>query len=417
MNGFFRLFLCGFAAIAALVWSSLARAQDAESAPEVEVNRSVLDDLDGYTPPPMFGSPEKPVLSRPLKDLTLPSLTRPEERKDASRNASPADSVNGLTPGQIEEKKRRGLSHPIIEEPPPRKAPRKTSDTKKTGKAEKKAGEAPMPEPVPPAVAARPVVPPPSAKPAAPVTVPAPVKAMPEEKPSIASELPPPPTGEKESKTPDEREKPGKKKLPPPLMPAIPPEKVEHESLEGKKDMAETGPEATEKPVAPAPKGDITAYDETADAPQEISAPIAPAEDTAKDISAQKPPVSQEESGKKPEKPAPAGDAARTSIVFDKGKSDIGAAQGEALSSKLLPVLKGYETLRVQVQSYATASDQGQSSARRISLLRALAIRAWLVGQGIDPRRIDVRALGDQGAEGGPPDRVDLVVFDPSNPP
>lgn len=64
--------------------------------------------------------------------------------------------------------------------------------------------------------------------------------------------------------------------------------------------------------------------------------------------------------------------------------------------------------MRVQVMAYASGTDDG-GKARRLSLSRALAVRTYLIEQGIGSTRIDVRALGNT-AEGGPADRVDLVV-------
>lgn len=66
------------------------------------------------------------------------------------------------------------------------------------------------------------------------------------------------------------------------------------------------------------------------------------------------------------------------------------------------------EALRVQVKAYASGTEDA-SKARRLSLSRALAVRSYLIEQGIGSTRIDVRALGNN-AEGGPGDRVDLVV-------
>lgn len=65
--------------------------------------------------------------------------------------------------------------------------------------------------------------------------------------------------------------------------------------------------------------------------------------------------------------------------------------------------------LRVQVMAYASGSDDA-SKARRLSLSRALAVRSYLIEQGIGSTRIDVRALGN-ASEGGPADRVDLMVL------
>jgi outer membrane protein OmpA-like peptidoglycan-associated protein len=65
--------------------------------------------------------------------------------------------------------------------------------------------------------------------------------------------------------------------------------------------------------------------------------------------------------------------------------------------------------MRVQVMAYASGSDDG-GKARRLSLSRALAVRTYLIEQGIGSTRIDVRALGNTAEGGGPSDRVDLVV-------
>ena len=67
------------------------------------------------------------------------------------------------------------------------------------------------------------------------------------------------------------------------------------------------------------------------------------------------------------------------------------------------------ESLRVQVKAYASGSGGSASTARRISLSRALAVRAHLIGEGVHSTRIDVRALGNK-SEDGPTERVDVVL-------
>lgn len=67
------------------------------------------------------------------------------------------------------------------------------------------------------------------------------------------------------------------------------------------------------------------------------------------------------------------------------------------------------QALRVQVMAYAGGGEDA-SKARRVSLSRALAVRTYLIEQGIGSTRIDVRALGNV-AEGGPADRVDVVML------
>ncbi len=55
--------------------------------------------------------------------------------------------------------------------------------------------------------------------------------------------------------------------------------------------------------------------------------------------------------------------------------------------------------------------DGGPSKARRLSLSRALAVRAFLIDQGVRSTRMDVRALGDK-VQDGPSDRVDIAPRD-----
>ena len=66
---------------------------------------------------------------------------------------------------------------------------------------------------------------------------------------------------------------------------------------------------------------------------------------------------------------------------------------------------------RLQLKAYAGASGESVSTARRLSLSRALAVRAFLIEQDVRSTRIDVRALG-VAADAGPPERVDLVYFE-----
>ena len=71
--------------------------------------------------------------------------------------------------------------------------------------------------------------------------------------------------------------------------------------------------------------------------------------------------------------------------------------------------MKGRENLRVQLMAYAEGTAETASQARRLSLSRALAVRSFLINQGVHSTRMDVRALGNK-VEGGPADRVDAVL-------
>jgi len=76
---------------------------------------------------------------------------------------------------------------------------------------------------------------------------------------------------------------------------------------------------------------------------------------------------------------------------------------------RLAARLGGDSRLYVQLVAYAGGSNDA-SQARRLSLTRALAARAYLVERGIDIKQIDVRPLCNRSVPGLSPDRVDLIV-------
>lgn len=95
------------------------------------------------------------------------------------------------------------------------------------------------------------------------------------------------------------------------------------------------------------------------------------------------------------------------SVAFASGESDI-ARGGRAELDRVAAQLAADPALGVQLKAYADAAGGSPSGARRLSLLRALSVRAYLMESDIDATRIDVRALGAK-YETGPPDRVDIV--------
>ena len=97
------------------------------------------------------------------------------------------------------------------------------------------------------------------------------------------------------------------------------------------------------------------------------------------------------------------------SIKFSVGATDLGSAPQptlDAIAAKLL----ADESLRVQVIAHATGGTDDAMEARRISLARAVAVRAYLMDKGVRSLRIDVRALGNRADDGPASDQVDLVV-------
>ena len=95
-------------------------------------------------------------------------------------------------------------------------------------------------------------------------------------------------------------------------------------------------------------------------------------------------------------------------LLFDGDSAELAGDASEQLGG-LAAQLAADENLRVQVKAYASGSGGSASTARRISLSRALAVRAHLIGEGVRSTRIDVRALGSK-SEDGPTERVDVVL-------
>ncbi len=72
--------------------------------------------------------------------------------------------------------------------------------------------------------------------------------------------------------------------------------------------------------------------------------------------------------------------------------------------------MKKDDDIRIQLMGFASNGGGSASQARRSSLFRALAVRTYLMKEGIRSTRMDVRALGQTNVEGVPPDRVDVLV-------
>ncbi|EWY38218.1 hypothetical protein N825_14710 [Skermanella stibiiresistens SB22] len=96
-------------------------------------------------------------------------------------------------------------------------------------------------------------------------------------------------------------------------------------------------------------------------------------------------------------------------VIFPDSASESLSPKDTALLNGVAARLRQNDTIRLQVMGYASGTPETNRDARRLSLERALAVRGYLVDQGIRPTRIDVRALGFQAPD-GPTDRVDLLL-------
>ncbi|MBS0642403.1 MAG: OmpA family protein [Acetobacteraceae bacterium] len=129
------------------------------------------------------------------------------------------------------------------------------------------------------------------------------------------------------------------------------------------------------------------------------------------------PPVPPPAEAAAPPPPPPISDQAATKaepvsqglrLLFATGQSDLSpdsAASLKQLTSSLPPG----DATSFSVSAYAPGSRDDPSSARRLSLARAMAVRSALVSSGVASTRIYVRALGEAYGS-GPADRVDVAV-------
>lgn len=100
------------------------------------------------------------------------------------------------------------------------------------------------------------------------------------------------------------------------------------------------------------------------------------------------------------------GDVVR--VPFNSGQSTLPDDAKDGLDS-LAGRLRKDETLRIQLLAYADGDEDNANKARRLSLSRALAVRAYLIDKQVQSTRMDVRALGNR-AKDSPKDRVDVVL-------
>lgn len=99
-----------------------------------------------------------------------------------------------------------------------------------------------------------------------------------------------------------------------------------------------------------------------------------------------------------------------SSVRFARGSSELSPKARAVLDAVASQLIADHD-LRLELRAYASAGKEA-SESRRVSLNRAIAVRAYLIGRGVLSSRMIVRALGDQVPDGYA-DRVDLVLLGP----
>ena len=103
--------------------------------------------------------------------------------------------------------------------------------------------------------------------------------------------------------------------------------------------------------------------------------------------------------------PQSAGAAAAT-VSFDRQSVDIDPSARGALDT-LAQVLRAQGVRQIELRGYATGG--GDDEARKLALVRTLAVRMYLIDQGVTAR-IEVAAQATPAKDGGAKERVDIMT-------
>jgi outer membrane protein OmpA-like peptidoglycan-associated protein len=153
--------------------------------------------------------------------------------------------------------------------------------------------------------------------------------------------------------------------------------------------MAPPPPPAATMPVAPPPVASIAPIQQAAPPSTEAPPPPPPIVAGAATTAAATP--------------------AGLRLTFANGQSDLSPGSADSIKH-LVQTAPAGDATTFNVLAYATGDPADPSAARRLSLARAIAVRAVLMTDGVPSSRIYLRALGSPPGE-QPPDRVDVSVL------
>lgn len=330
-----------------------------------------------------------PLVEKPRKRLTQPffsALSPPPVKQAAPAPVSPMPTapapavIPAPRPAVVSAPAPAAPARPVVASPAAPAPPRKVEPAKAAVKMPVKPAPAPVISEARPAAQVRPV---------------APVKPPVESKPPVEA---------KSSASPVEPVRPVEVKsiVQPPEQHAETDDVI---SVDTTKSLSEDMPHNITAPFEPkaAPVAPKMVEKEPVTAAPVVAAldKGAPGQEAAPEMTAAKP------ASAAPEGAVAVPKVSDLTLEFDAGSSVITpAAQGKL--DTVAAQMREAGDMRIQVRAYAGEGDDGQSSARRMSLSRALMVRAHLTDKGIKPSRIDVRALGAE-TDQLPKDRVDLV--------
>lgn len=335
---------------------------------------------DDYVPPPMFDDVQ-PRPESTTGNIVEPRSSSKDSEKLPGAPLSPTAPAAPSAPKIVTSPDAPPFIQPIVEGTKKPSAPA----SKKPQADKPKEASAPLPlppkkpnTPTPAAVAEKPV--------------------MPEEKPEASIENKPQPAAKVTSKG---------VVTGPKTMPSVPAQAVEQQVLDLTAPIADS----------PAPRGpDEAPEGETIMERHQHEMEAKQAEQEQKEDSvaalqaADIPPMEFESDGSQ--------EVLKKILPFAPEQINLPPDDLAAIGAGIKEELRKRDTWRIQIRSYATSSGSGVSSDKRVSLSRAIALRKFLVDQGVRASRIDVRAEGNEPApEGKSRDRIDLYLYSPTEKP
>jgi outer membrane protein OmpA-like peptidoglycan-associated protein len=107
-----------------------------------------------------------------------------------------------------------------------------------------------------------------------------------------------------------------------------------------------------------------------------------------------------------PAEPSDAAGSPAATVPFDRQSVEINAAARGALDT-LAQMMTAQGVRQVELRGYATGGDADE--ARKLALVRTLAVRTYLIDQGVKAR-IEVAAQAAPAKGGGAQERVDIMT-------
>jgi outer membrane protein OmpA-like peptidoglycan-associated protein len=173
-------------------------------------------------------------------------------------------------------------------------------------------------------------------------------------------------------------------------------------TTEAPKPATPATPATPAAPAAPAPPAAVVGVTPP---PAPVIPPPAPADAPMAPVP---PPPIVANSGTTIE-PLPKQDGTGVRLDFAQGAADLTPITADAVKALVAAAPKDDATT-FNVMAYAAGVAEDPSTARRLSLSRALAVRSALMAYGVPSTHIYVRALGALPGD-GPQDRVDVLVL------